>query len=147
MLALVFARCSTAFHSFHSWLIFSHGSCVLHADCFTDMYCGAYLYCACVGVLSSSGWPQELVRDIKESCCRVSETAVETRASLDSIPSTSYELPDGRTIEIGADRFAVPELLFQPTLMDTSDVVRFMVIGLCARAAAGASDCEWGRLT
>ncbi len=67
---------------------------------------------------------QELVRDIKESCCRVSETAVETRASLDSIPSTSYELPDGRTIEIGADRFAVPELLFQPTLMDTSDVVR-----------------------
>jgi len=25
-----------------------------------------------------------------------------------------YELPDGNTIEVGADRFAVPELLFNP---------------------------------
>lgn len=32
-------------------------------------------------------------------------------ANLATMP---YELPDGNTIEVGADRYAVPELLFNP---------------------------------
>ncbi|XP_027071108.1 actin-related protein 4-like [Coffea arabica] len=32
---------------------------------------------------------------------------------------TSYELPDGQTIEIGADRFKAPDILFNPSLAQT----------------------------
>ncbi|GFS32402.1 actin-related protein 4 [Actinidia rufa] len=32
---------------------------------------------------------------------------------------TSYELPDGQTIEIGADRFKIPDVLFNPSLVQT----------------------------
>ena len=64
------------------------------------------------------------MRDIKETVCRVPEYAVDSRAAMSSWPAASYELPDGRTIDVGGDRFAVPELLFQPTLFDTSAVVR-----------------------
>lgn len=69
---------------------------------------------------------QDLVRDIKETVCRVPEYAVDSRAAMSTWPAASYELPDGRTIDVGGDRFAVPELLFQPTLFDTSAVVRNM---------------------
>ncbi len=31
-----------------------------------------------------------------------------------NIPSLTYELPDGNTIELGTDRFKIPELLFNP---------------------------------
>ncbi|CAA2937947.1 actin-related 4-like [Olea europaea subsp. europaea] len=32
---------------------------------------------------------------------------------------TSYELPDGQTIEIGADRFKIPDILFNPSLVQS----------------------------
>lgn len=30
----------------------------------------------------------------------------------------SYELPDGRVIKVGSERFEAPECLFQPNLID-----------------------------
>lgn len=30
----------------------------------------------------------------------------------------SYELPDGRIIKVGSERFEAPECLFQPNLID-----------------------------
>ncbi|XP_047948731.1 actin-related protein 4-like [Salvia hispanica] len=36
--------------------------------------------------------------------------------SYSNIPMTPYELPDGQTIEIGADRFKIPDILFNPSL-------------------------------
>ncbi|PKI42214.1 hypothetical protein CRG98_037394, partial [Punica granatum] len=36
-----------------------------------------------------------------------------------NIPMTPYELPDGQTIEIGADRFKIPNILFNPSLAQT----------------------------
>ena len=33
-----------------------------------------------------------------------------------NIPTISYELPDGKTLEIGTERFNLPEVLFKPEL-------------------------------
>jgi actin-like protein 6A len=49
---------------------------------------------------------------------RVSDTKY-TDAEMGHIPTVTYELPDGNNIEVGADRFKVPELLFQPELLTT----------------------------
>ncbi|EPS72646.1 hypothetical protein M569_02110, partial [Genlisea aurea] len=59
-----------------------------------------------------------IVGDIKESVCRVPDIAYD-ETSYSNIPMTSYELPDGQTIEIGADRFKIPEILFNPYLVQT----------------------------
>lgn len=53
--------------------------------------------------------------DIKESVSRVPDSAYD-EASYANVPMTSYELPDGQTIEIGADRFKIPDILFNPSL-------------------------------
>ncbi|KAB5524724.1 hypothetical protein DKX38_022473 [Salix brachista] len=42
-----------------------------------------------------------------------------TESSYSNIPMTPYELPDGQTIEIGADRFKIPDILFNPSLIQT----------------------------
>ncbi|CAL9132401.1 unnamed protein product [Musa textilis] len=59
-----------------------------------------------------------IASDIKESVCRVPDTAFEESAYA-NVPMTPYELPDGQTIEIGADRFKVPDVLFNPSLVQT----------------------------
>eukprot|EP01119_Soliformovum_irregulare_P024976 TRINITY_DN9104_c0_g1_i1.p1 TRINITY_DN9104_c0_g1~~TRINITY_DN9104_c0_g1_i1.p1 ORF type:complete len:403 (+),score=109.12 TRINITY_DN9104_c0_g1_i1:79-1287(+) len=56
----------------------------------------------------------EIVRDIKETVCRVSEGPFDEEANA-SIPGIPYELPDGTTIDLGTDRFSIPELAFNPT--------------------------------
>lgn len=57
---------------------------------------------------------REIIRDIKESMCRVSEVAFDAVANA-KIPTLTYELPDGRVLEVGTDRFTVPEQLFAPS--------------------------------
>eukprot|EP00698_Gefionella_okellyi_P005322 TRINITY_DN14842_c0_g1_i1.p1 TRINITY_DN14842_c0_g1~~TRINITY_DN14842_c0_g1_i1.p1 ORF type:complete len:401 (-),score=71.02 TRINITY_DN14842_c0_g1_i1:344-1546(-) len=59
---------------------------------------------------------RELVRDIKDALCRVNETAYDERA-LAAIPTASYDLPDGQTVELGVERLRVGEALFQPGLL------------------------------
>ncbi|KAH6797679.1 actin-related protein 4 [Perilla frutescens var. hirtella] len=56
-----------------------------------------------------------IVSDIKECVCRAPDTPYDD-TSYSNIPMTQYELPDGQTIEIGADRFKIPDILFNPTL-------------------------------
>ena len=62
----------------------------------------------------------ETVRQIKEKLCYVSydlgfdaKLARETTTLVES-----YELPDGRVIKVGSERFEAPECLFQPHLVD-----------------------------
>eukprot|EP00027_Filamoeba_sp_ATCC50430_P000612 CAMPEP_0168544418 /NCGR_PEP_ID=MMETSP0413-20121227/2410_1 /TAXON_ID=136452 /ORGANISM="Filamoeba nolandi, Strain NC-AS-23-1" /LENGTH=441 /DNA_ID=CAMNT_0008574439 /DNA_START=21 /DNA_END=1346 /DNA_ORIENTATION=+ len=55
----------------------------------------------------------QVVRDVKESCCRVSEVAFDDDSNT-TIPSIPYELPDGHTLDVGTERFKVPELMFNP---------------------------------
>ena len=59
----------------------------------------------------------EIVRDIKEKLCYVVEKNFdqELKKSQDSTNNDkTYELPDGRTINVGNERFRCPEILFQP---------------------------------
>ncbi|KAJ7978428.1 Actin-related protein [Quillaja saponaria] len=59
-----------------------------------------------------------IASDIKECVCRAPDTPYDEK-SYSNIPMTPYELPDGQTIEIGADRFKVPDVLFNPSLVQT----------------------------
>lgn len=61
---------------------------------------------------------QQVAGDIKEALCRVSDSPFDPRENA-SIPTVAYELPDGTEIQVGPDRFAVPEVLFNPTLLST----------------------------
>ncbi|KAJ3682299.1 hypothetical protein LUZ60_014872 [Juncus effusus] len=56
--------------------------------------------------------------DIKESVSRVPDTSYD-ETSYANVPMSSYELPDGQTIEIGSDRFKIPDILFNPSLAQT----------------------------
>ncbi|KDD76646.1 actin [Helicosporidium sp. ATCC 50920] len=59
---------------------------------------------------------QSIVLDIKDAICRVSDTPFDPEENA-SIPTAAYELPDGQEIQIGPDRFTIPELLFDPELL------------------------------
>ncbi|KAG9452530.1 hypothetical protein H6P81_005434 [Aristolochia fimbriata] len=59
-----------------------------------------------------------IASDIKECVCRAPDAAYDD-AGYANIPMTPYELPDGQTIEIGADRFKIPDVLFNPSLFQT----------------------------
>ncbi|CAK9147782.1 unnamed protein product [Ilex paraguariensis] len=59
-----------------------------------------------------------IASDIKECVCRAPDTPYD-ESSYSNIPMTPYELPDGQTIEIGADRFKIPDILFNPSLAQT----------------------------
>ena len=62
----------------------------------------------------------ETVRQIKEKLCYVSyDLDLDTKLARETtVLVESYELPDGRTIKVGQERFEAPECLFQPGLVD-----------------------------
>ncbi|KAG8379369.1 hypothetical protein BUALT_Bualt07G0081400 [Buddleja alternifolia] len=68
-----------------------------------------------------------IVGDIKECVCRAPDTPYD-ETSYSNIPMTSYELPDGQTIEIGADRFKIPDVLFNPSLVQDNILFKSMNI-------------------
>ncbi|KAL9303552.1 hypothetical protein ACSQ67_020815 [Phaseolus vulgaris] len=59
-----------------------------------------------------------IASDIKECVCRAPDTPYDESA-YSNIPMTSYELPDGQTLEIGSDRFKIPDVLFNPSLVQS----------------------------
>jgi actin-like protein 6A len=58
----------------------------------------------------------EVAADIKESCCRLLDVPYREEDAAGA-PSAPYELPDGRAIEVGSERYKIPELLFNPSLL------------------------------
>lgn len=57
------------------------------------------------------------MRDIKEKLCYVSDKSYETelkKQSDNTANEKNYDLPDGRTIVVGSERFICPEILFNP---------------------------------
>jgi actin-like protein 6A len=59
----------------------------------------------------------ELMRDIKESTSKLcDQSLLESEARYANMPNTPYELPDGTMIDLGLERFQVPELFFDTTL-------------------------------
>lgn len=76
----------------------------------------------------------ETVRQIKEKLCYVAyEPEMERRlASETTVLMETFELPDGRVIKVGRERFEAPEALFNPSLIDVesaglSDMVFEMI--------------------
>ena len=65
-----------------------------------------------------------VVADVKESMCRVSESPFVEEDNV-NMPMQTYQLPDGSTVDVGPDRFKVPEALFAPV---RSDVQIFPVL-------------------
>lgn len=61
----------------------------------------------------------EVVRDIKEKICYVAFNIEKTEKddSEDVEPEVPYKLPDGNVIQIGAEKFRAPEVLFNPSLI------------------------------
>jgi actin-related protein 2 len=62
----------------------------------------------------------ETVRQVKEKCCYVgNDLKIEQKLALETTTLLqTYELPDGRVITLGSERFEAPEVLFQPHLLD-----------------------------
>ncbi|KAF1742725.1 hypothetical protein MXB_5614, partial [Myxobolus squamalis] len=62
---------------------------------------------------------REIVRDMKEKLCYVAldykQEVLNYEFEADN--TKKYELPDGRVIELGSERFRCPELIFQPSLV------------------------------
>lgn len=65
----------------------------------------------------------ETVRQIKEKVCYVGyDLDVEKRLALETTTLIKkYELPDGRIIKVGRERYEAPEILFQPSLVDLEE--------------------------
>lgn len=57
---------------------------------------------------------REYIRDLKERCCYV---AVHFDEEKEAAHARKYQLPDGREIELGQERFLCPEALFQTDLV------------------------------
>ncbi|GMM29734.1 actin-related protein 2 [Martiniozyma asiatica (nom. inval.)] len=62
----------------------------------------------------------DTVRQIKEKLCYVSyDLDFDTKLADETTTLVNnYELPDGRIIKVGSERFEAPECLFQPSLVD-----------------------------
>ncbi len=57
----------------------------------------------------------QVIRDLKENTCRVSETDY-SDAEYEKVAPVPYELPDGRVVQMGGQRFKSAELLFKPDI-------------------------------
>lgn len=57
----------------------------------------------------------EIAREVKESVCRVADGPPSEDPRLFSLPTQSYELPDGTQLEVGGERFLMAELLLDPS--------------------------------
>jgi len=64
---------------------------------------------------------REIMEDIKATVCRLDDHVFNSDAHK-NVAGITYELPDGNTIEVGVERFQIPELLFQPELLKELDV-------------------------
>jgi len=62
----------------------------------------------------------ETVRQIKEKLCYVGyDLAIEKQLAQETTTLVqTYQLPDGRVIKVGQERYEAPEVLFQPHLLD-----------------------------
>eukprot|EP01138_Halocafeteria_seosinensis_P012981 gb/GECG01013259.1/.p1 GENE.gb/GECG01013259.1/~~gb/GECG01013259.1/.p1 ORF type:complete len:387 (+),score=40.09 gb/GECG01013259.1/:1-1161(+) len=75
------------------------------------------------GYMFHSSADQDILREVKENKCIVSTQPTEDEAAVaaDEYPEASYRLPDGSLLELGAERFRAPEVLFKPALIGSEE--------------------------
>ncbi|KAL3235735.1 actin-related protein 1 [Nakaseomyces bracarensis] len=77
------------------------------------------------GILLNTTSDKELVRMLKERCCFVSPHTTNEKQNYHLFTSqqspSNYKLPDGNVITIQKEKFEVPEVLFQPRLIGSSE--------------------------
>lgn len=79
-----------------------------------------------------------IVTDIKETVCRTSELAFDEAANA-QMPYVQYELPDGKTLDVGPERFKTCELMFKP---ETLEADRSGIFGVASPSEMqGLHDC------
>lgn len=77
------------------------------------------------------------MRQIKEKLCYVAyEPQMERRLAAETtVLVDNYELPDGRVIKVGRERFEAPEALFNPSLIDVESVgLSDLIFDMCQSA-------------
>lgn len=79
---------------------------------------------------SYAAWANlEVGRDFKESVCRMADSPlVETDPRFANLPLVPYELPDGTIVDVGVERFVLPELYMDPSSLDLDnpDLVNYV---------------------
>jgi actin-related protein len=91
------------------------------------LYRTIFMLCFRCGIIVASSWNFAVVsekklrqvREMKERVCYVAYNPQkeETNVATDSSIPKTYKLPDGQVINLGAERFRAPEILFQPALV------------------------------
>jgi actin-like protein 6A len=62
---------------------------------------------------------QQIAEDAKATVMRLSDGPLDLKNSdISQMPTVTYELPDGNTIEVGVERFIVPEIMFKPSIIE-----------------------------
>lgn len=76
----------------------------------------------------------QLVKSIKETVCFVSpqqftvdghgtvSSSAESTDATKTLPTTTYQLPDGQIIHLGKERFRAPEVIFRPELIGSEEL-------------------------
>lgn len=66
----------------------------------------------------------DVVKNIKEKTCYVVYNIEKTESdAMDDIePDVPYTLPDGTTIDVGAEQYRAPEVLFNPSIIGREDI-------------------------
>ena len=62
----------------------------------------------------------DVIQSMKEKSCYVALNP--TKEEEEKSASAKYQLPDGRVVELGSERFRAPEILFRPTLIGSEEM-------------------------
>mmetsp|Transcript_14987 Transcript_14987/g.26961 ORF Transcript_14987/g.26961 Transcript_14987/m.26961 type:complete len:432 (+) Transcript_14987:140-1435(+) len=84
----------------------------------------------------------QVVRDIKESICRVADSKFDPK-DFENIPRVPYELPDGKLLELGSERYEASEVLFNPVDFNiTQDIGNYTFKGIPKMVIESINTCE-----